>query len=91
MEARYNNIRTLISEEKLEQAMKEIDEIIAQDANQDIAYYLRGNVFRKQQDWKNAINNYSQAIEINPSSPAKDARDMCIEILNFYNTDMYNH
>lgn len=91
MEERYNQIRTLISEENLEQAMKEIDEIIAQDTNQDTAYYLKGNIFRKKQDWQNAINNYTQALEINPSSPAGHAKDMCIEILNFFNTDMYNH
>lgn len=91
MEERYNKIRTLIKEEKLEQAMKEIDEIIEKDSKQDTAYYLKGNIFRKKQDWQNAINNYSQAVEINPASPASDARAMCIEILDFYNTDMYNH
>ncbi|MDD2529696.1 MAG: tetratricopeptide repeat protein [Bacteroidales bacterium] len=91
MEERYNHIRTLISEEKLEQAMKEIEEIIKMDSSQDQAYYLKGNVFRKQQDWKNAINSYTHAVELNPNSPAADARVMCIEILNFFNTDMYNH
>ena len=91
MEKRYTEIKALIDQDKVDQAMQELDEIIAQDDKQEIAFYLKGNIYRKKQDWQNAINYYSQAIELNPSSPANDARDMCIEILNFFNTDMYNH
>lgn len=91
IEERYNEVRALMSEEKINEAMIKIDEIISENPNQEIAYYLKGNIYRKQQDWQKAINNYSQAIELNPSSPANEARTMCIEILNFFNTDMYNH
>jgi len=35
-------------------------------------------------------NNYLEAIERNPESPAVSARDMIMNILNFYNKDMYN-
>lgn len=91
LEAIYEEIKALIKEEKLEEAMQKIDEIIAQDTNQEMAYYLKGNIYRKRQDWQNAINNYSFAIEINPSSVAVGAKEMCVEILNFFNTDMYNH
>jgi tetratricopeptide (TPR) repeat protein len=91
LEIKYERIRALINEEKLDEAMQGIDEIIAKNTNQEMAYYLKGNIYRKKQDWQNAINNYSAAIEINPSSVAVGAKDMCIEILNFFNTDMYNH
>jgi tetratricopeptide (TPR) repeat protein len=91
IEERYNEVRTLIASEKVEEAMVKVDEIISQDSSLDMAYYLKGNIYRKQQDWQKAINSYSQAIEINPLSPANDARKMCVEILNFFNTDMYNH
>lgn len=91
MEKRYNEIKSLIAEEKVEEAMQKVDEIITEDDKQEMAYYLKGNIYRKKQDWQNAINSYSQAIELNSSSPANDARNMCIEILNFFNTDMYNH
>ena len=37
-----------------------------------------------------ALNNYLEAIERNPESPAVSARDMIMNILNFYNKDMYN-
>ena len=39
---------------------------------------------------KQALNNYLEAIERNPESPAVSARDMIMNILNFYNKDMYN-
>ena len=41
-------------------------------------------------DWQQALNNYLEAIERNPESPAVSARDMIMNILNFYNKDMYN-
>lgn len=90
-EEKFKEIRLLIAEEKLEEAISELDIIISQDANQDTAFYLKGNVYRKKQDWRLAINNYTYALEINPESPASAARTMCVEILNFYDTTMYNH
>ncbi|MBE6287832.1 MAG: tetratricopeptide repeat protein [Mediterranea massiliensis] len=56
----------------------------------DEAYYLRGNAFRKQGNWQQALNNYQQAIDLNPESPATEARRMVIDILDFYNKDMFN-
>ena len=45
---------------------------------------------RKMGNWQQALNNYLEAIERNPESPAVSARDMIMNILNFYNKDMYN-
>lgn len=56
----------------------------------DEAHYLLGNTFRKLGDWKRALDAYQAAIDINPESPAMEARSAIIDILNFYNKDMYN-
>ena len=56
----------------------------------DQAYYLLGNACRKLGDWQGALNYYQEAISLNPESPAKDAREMMMDILNFYNKDMFN-
>ena len=40
--------------------------------------------------WKQALDNYQYAIELNPDSPAVQARKMAIDILNFYHKDMFN-
>ena len=66
------------------------DHINVSKAPSDRAYYLLGNAFRKKGDWQGAINNYLEAMAINPESPAKNAYAIANDILDFYNKDMYN-
>ena len=56
----------------------------------DTLYYLLGNAWRKKGNWQMAMNNYLEALNINPDSPAKQALNMANDILDFYNKDMYN-
>lgn len=53
-------------------------------------FYLRGNEHRRKGDWQEAINCYIEAIELDPKSPAAEAKAMLDDILNFYNKDAYN-
>ena len=53
-------------------------------------FYRKGNECRKREDFQGAINNYMEAIELNPNSPAVEAKQMLDDILNFYNKDAYN-
>jgi len=53
-------------------------------------FYLLGNAHRKKGDWQQAINNYLEAVALDPASPAQRALDIANEILDFYNKDMYN-
>ena len=43
-----------------------------------------------QGNWQEAINCYIEAAEIDPESPAVEAKEMLDDILNFYNKDAYN-
>ena len=85
-------IKELISQGSVEQAIQMLDDY-RQDSStfRDEAFYLRGNAYRKLGNWKEALNNYRLAIELNPESPAVQAQQMAMHILNFYNKDMYNH
>lgn len=56
----------------------------------DTLYYLLGNAWRKKGNWQMAMNNYLEALHINPDSPAKEALEIAKEILDFHNKDMYN-
>ena len=56
----------------------------------DELFYLLGNAWRKKGNWQMAMNNYLEAVHLNPSSPAQQALDIANEILDFYNKDMYN-
>lgn len=53
-------------------------------------YYLQGNAYRKQGDFKNALDCYMEAIALDPDSPAVVAKEMLDNILSFYCKDYYN-
>lgn len=53
-------------------------------------HYLQGNECRRRQDWEGALNHYQEAIGLDPESPAVYARQMLMDILEYYNKDMYN-
>lgn len=83
-------IKQLIFDGKIDDAIRLLDEIIKDNPVSDEAFYLRGNAYRKRSDWKHALDNYLSAMELNPDSPAHQAYRMVIDILDFYNKDMYN-
>ncbi|MCI6551408.1 MAG: tetratricopeptide repeat protein [Prevotella sp.] len=53
-------------------------------------YYQLGNEYRKKSDWKHAMDSYMEAVALDPSSPAAEAKLMLENILNFYHKDAYN-
>lgn len=53
-------------------------------------YYRLGNEARKRGAWHEAINCYIQAIDLDPDSPAVEAKRMLDDILDYYCKDMYN-
>lgn len=84
-------LETILRDEGAERAIAEAEKYISTSTEDlDFAYYILGNAYRKMGDWQGAINNYLEAIDINPQSPAKQAYDMANDILNFFNKDMYN-
>ena len=53
-------------------------------------FYEQGNEARKRGLWHEAINCYIQAIELDPDSPAVEAKRMLDDIMAFCCKDMYN-
>ena len=83
-------IRKLLRENRIEEAIGKLDTMLEQEPTSDEAFYLRGNAYRKLGDFQQALNNYLSAMELNPESPAREAHDMLMEILDFYYKEMYN-
>lgn len=84
-------IESVLREGDADEAIRLLRSFIsASETPSDRAYYLLGNAFRKKGDWQGAINNYLEAMAINPDSPARNAYAIANEILDFYNKDMYN-
>ena len=53
-------------------------------------YYELGNKYRKEGNFQLALNNYQAAIALDPDSTAVQAREMLVNIFNYYCKDMYN-
>ena len=83
-------IRKLLRENRIEEAIGKLDTMLEQEPTSDEVFYLRGNANRKLGDFQQALNNYLSAMALNPKSPAREAHDMLMEILDFYYKEMYN-
>ena len=91
MNEQLNHIRQLINEGHVDTAISRLNDWLQKASSPTAeAYYLLGNAYRKKSDWQGALNNYQEAIALDPESPAADARKMVMDILNFYNKDMFN-
>lgn len=55
-----------------------------------VEWYNKGNELRRQGKLTEAINCYLEAIELDPESPAVEAKRMLDDIMNFYHKDAYN-
>lgn len=91
MTEKLTQARELISKGEVDKAIQLLNQCVAHhEACTDEPFYLLGNAYRKQGNWQMALNNYLEAIEKNPESPAVNAKKMLMDILEFYNKDMYN-
>ena len=84
-------IRALLEDHRPDEAIASLEAWRAGGGEMDdTLFYLLGNAWRKKGNWQMAMNNYLEALNINPDSPAKQALNMANDILDFYNKDMYN-
>lgn len=80
----------LLSKGNVEEAIKILDQLIAHKPSSDELHYIRGKAYYKKGDWQKAIQDYMEAIALNSESPAKETLKFTVNILNFYNKDIYN-
>ena len=86
-----DRIQALLDSDKADEAISLLDSWQkGGGAMDDSLFYLLGNAWRKKGNWQMAMNNYLEAVHLNPESPAQQALDIANEILDFYNKDMYN-
>lgn len=53
-------------------------------------FFERGKLFWKTGDKGAAITDFNTALSLDPASPAKAFLDMATDVMDFYNTDLYN-
>ena len=85
-----NEIKQLIREGQTADAIRRLDAYLTDHPESDEAFFLRGNAYRKQGNSREALNNYLAAMELNPDSPAHRAYQSEIELLDFFDRNLYN-
>ena len=86
----HEQIKKEIDLGHLDEAMKMIKEGLQADSTDAYLHYLKGNLYMKSGDWRQATNCFLRSEELDPNSPAVEARKMLADIMNFYNKDLYN-
>lgn len=90
MEAKYQQIKLFTEQERYDDALVLVEDLLKDNSQDDMLWYLKGNIYKKQEQWQQAIDSYTEAITINRENPATTMRRICIDILNFYDKTMYN-
>ena len=86
-----DRISGLLARDRADEAIALLDNYRKEGGKMDDSlFYLLGNAWRKKGNWQMAMNNYLEAVHLNPESPAAQALDIANEILAFFNKDMYN-
>lgn len=85
-----DRIRALIDEGRVEEAVGLLEQMKADRPDDDVVCYELGNAYWKMQNRKLCLDNYTEAIRLNPQSPAVEMKRMVMDILQFYNKEMYN-
>ena len=86
-----NRIQALLDAYEVDEAIALLDGYRAGGGPMDdTLFYLLGNAWRKKGNWQMAMNNYLEALRLNPDSPVKQALEIANEILDFRNKDLYN-
>lgn len=88
--ATIEEVKQMIEHNEVKKAIAHLDIMLELCPEHDELYFLRGNAYRKMNSWKNAMTDYCKAVSLNPDSPAAEAYKASLEILEFYNKDMFN-
>lgn len=83
-------IDTLVAENKLEDGVSALGELIAETPDSDDLYFRRGKLRWRLGDRSGAMGDYAKASELNPESPAVKALEQAYDVANFFNPDLYN-
>ncbi|MBQ9077868.1 MAG: tetratricopeptide repeat protein [Muribaculaceae bacterium] len=79
-----------MGENRLDEALSRLNEYIAGEPESDEAYFMRGKVYWRIGDKRQALNDYSRAVGLNPESPAARALENARDVYDFFNPDIFN-
>ncbi|MHC1780396.1 MAG: tetratricopeptide repeat protein [Bacteroidales bacterium] len=83
-------IEQILREEGAVKAHEELEKFLEKEPQNAQAWYLLGGIYRREQQWGEAINALNRAKFLDPAGPAAHAIEHIYEILRFQNTDLMN-
>ena len=90
MQQTYDTVRQLLEAGKTAEAERLVLQELEVVPNDATLLYLKGRIGAKRADWQGALNAFNRAVQLDPDSPAREARQAIEEILAFYHKDYYN-
>lgn len=79
----------MIASDRLDEALAALDNAASEGADADM-WYLRGKAWWRKGEHGKAMSCYSQAVAIDPDSPAATALSQARDIAAFFNPDLLN-
>ena len=85
-----STITKLIAESNYDEAITTISQAIANGNGDDSLYFMRGKLYWKNGNRRKAMNDYAEAVRLNPDSPARIALEQAHDVARFFNPDLLN-
>ena len=83
-------IQKLLSENSLDEALRQLDSHLSETPDDADALFLRGKTRWRLGDRAGATTDYAGAAALCPDGPAARALELARDVEAFYNTDLYN-
>lgn len=74
----------------LKNDIRELTAKIAEKPDNPLLLFERGKAYWKLGEKAKAMTDFNAALSLDPESPAKQYLEMANDIMDFYNTDLYN-
>ncbi|MBP5457949.1 MAG: tetratricopeptide repeat protein [Paludibacteraceae bacterium] len=85
-----SELKEALHEGNVADVVSQLESYVSLHKDSAEAYFLLGNAYRKMENWEMALNNYQIAMDMDPEGPASLAYNATIEVLEFFNKDMFN-
>ena len=90
MEKIIEQIKAMLADDCIDEALAAVEQALAEHPDDATLLFWRGNIHMKKGHTSLAVSDYARAKNIAPDSPAAQAYAAAMDILNFFNHDLYN-
>ena len=84
------NIQLLINQNKCEEALSCLNSFICDNVDDDLAYFMRGRLYWRMQNYSAAVTDFETALTINPECDFKHALELARDVFDYFNPDLLN-